>query len=117
MNDQLMEFLLRSEVAKLPEEKKRLYQFIVDAEDSLAQQADNADEFHQLLVKHSPYNLAVRHFKLSYKKVAQLMNDIEAELNKKIEIRCKKVEWIDYTDQFVKLSAGDNRKQVFLFIN
>ena len=117
MNDRLMEFLLRSEVAKLPQEKKRLYQFIVNAEDSLAQQADTADEFRRFLVKHSPYDLATHHFKLPYKKIAQLMDDIEVELNEKIETRYKKVKWIDYTDQFTGLAVGDNRKQVFLFIS
>lgn len=117
MNDRLMEFLLKSEVAKLPEEKKRLYQFIVDTEDSLAQRADTADEFHRLMVKHSPYDLASRYFKIPFEKVAELMNDLEAELNEKIEIRYKKVKWIDYTDQFIGPAAGDNRKQVFLLIN
>lgn len=117
MNGRLMEFLLRSEVAKLPQEKKHLYQFIVDAEDSLAQQANTADEFRQFLVKHSPYDLATRHFKLPYKKIAQLMNDIEAELNEKIEIRYKKVKWIDYTKQFTGVAEVNCRKKVFLFIN
>ena len=117
MNDRFMEFLLRSEVDKLPQEKKQLYQFIINAEDCLAQEADTADEFHRLMGKHSPYNLASRHFKMSFKKIALVMNDIEAELNEKIESRYKNAEWIDYTDQFTGLAEGHNRKQVFLFIN
>jgi hypothetical protein len=117
MNNGLMEFLLRSEVAKLPEEKKRLYKFIVDTEDSLAEKADTVDEFQRLLLKHSPFDQAVRHFNLPYKKIVHLMEDIEAELNRKISIRYKKVEWIDYTDHFPQTTIGDSRRRVFLFIN
>ena len=117
MNERLMESLLRSEVKKLSEEQRSLYQFVVKMEDSLAQRADTADHFLSLLVKYSPYELASRHFGLSIKKVVRLMNDIEVELNKKVEIRCARSKWIDYTDRLQQPNAGEGEKQVFLFIN
>ena len=40
MNDKLMEFLLRSEVSKLSDEKRQVYQFIVTEEDLLAEKAE-----------------------------------------------------------------------------
>ncbi|MBF6633457.1 MAG: hypothetical protein ITG06_05185 [Planococcus sp. (in: Bacteria)] len=117
MNERLMEFLLRSEVAKLSEKKRRLYQFVIDSEDSLAQKANTADEFRQLLVQHSPYDLAAKRFNLSYDQLLQSMNDIETELNEKISIRCKKVKWIDYSNAFSQSSNKDDNKRVFLFLN
>jgi len=117
MNERLIEFLLRSEVANLPEEKKQLYKFIVDAEDSLVDKAETADEFHQLLLKHSPFEQAVRHFNLPFKEIVYLMDEIESELNRKVNRRSEKVEWIDYTGHFPRLARGDNRRSVYLFIN
>ena len=43
MNERLMESLLRSEVKKLSEEKRSLYQFIIEIEDSLAESADTVE--------------------------------------------------------------------------
>lgn len=117
MDARLMEFLLRSEVAKLPEEKRKIYQYIVAAEDSLAQRADTADEFRRLLLLHSPFDRAVQHFKLPYEKLVELMNEIEAELSRKVEERCEKVKWQDYTESFMGTEKGNSGKRVFLFIN
>lgn len=117
MNERLMEFLLRSEVEKLSQEKKKLYKFIIKHEDLLAQQAETADQFRHLLVVHSPYSLASRYFELPVEKVMQTMNNIEAELNERIEQRCSKVEWIDYTDHFIQNAGTSDDKRVYLFVN
>lgn len=95
MNERLRESLLRSEVKKLSEEQRSLYQFVVEIENCLAQSAETVVHFLRLLVKYSPYELASRHFDLLIKKVVRLMNDIEVELNKKVEIRCARSKWID----------------------
>ncbi|MFJ5770263.1 hypothetical protein [Psychrobacillus sp. NPDC093180] len=113
MNERLVEFLFRSEVAKLPDDKRELYQFIVNIEDSLAEKAENAEEFCQLLIKYSPVNLAASRFNLSYDKVVQRIEAIDAELHEKIETRCQRVEWIDYTKHFPLVEG----KRVFLFKN
>lgn len=117
MNERLMESLLRSEVKKLSEEKRSLYQFVVEIEDCLAHSADTANHFLSLLVEYSPYELASRHFDLPIKKVVRLMNDIEVELNKKVEIRCARSKWIDYTDRLQQTADEDEDKQLFLLIN
>lgn len=117
MNERLIEFLLRSEVANLPKEKQSLYKFIVDAEDSLVDIAETVDEFQQLLVKHSPYEQAVHHFNIPFKEIVYMMDEIETELNMKVSKRCEKVEWIDYTDQFSRSVTANNSKRIYLFIN
>ena len=117
MNDRLMESLLRSEVKKLSEEKRSLYQFVTEIEDSLEEIAETADHFLSLLVENSPYELASSHFDLPIKKVVHLMNAIETELTDKIEIRCTRLKWIDYTDHLQQTADEDGEKQLFLFIN
>lgn len=113
MNARIVEFLFRSEVAKLSDDKREFYQFIVNIEDNLAEKAEDAEEFYQLLLKYSPVNLAASRFNLSYDKVVQRIEAIDAELHEKIEARCQRVEWIDYTNNF-PLAEG---KRVFLFMN
>lgn len=117
MNERLMEFLLRSEVEKLTQEKKKLYKFIIKHEDLLAGQAETADQFRHLLVVHSPYELAGRYFDVPVEKVMQAMDKIEAELNEKIEQRCSRVKWIDYTDHFPQTAGALDDKRVYLFVN
>ena len=117
MNGRLMEFLLKSEVEKLSEENKRLYKFIVENEDLLAQQADTADQFRELLVEQSPYLQASHYFGIPFAKIFQQMNEIETELNIRVEKRCEQAKWIDMTDRFFKNSIGANEKKIFLFMN
>ena len=117
MNDRLIEFLLRDEVSKLADEKRQVYQFIVKEEDQLAEKAETPDQLLQLLIKHSPHRLAARHFNLPYKEVTRFMQEIEAELHERIQTRCKKVNWIDYSDKVKQSNAGDCKKYVFLFVN
>ena len=117
MNERLLEFLLKSEVEKLSEEKKSLYKFIVENEDLLAQQADTVNQFHQLLVHQSPYKLASRYFNIPYSIVFQLMNEIETELNINVEKRYEQSKWIDMTDRFSHRSIGAGERKVFLFIS
>lgn len=117
MNGRLIELFLKSEVEKLSEENKRLYKFIVKNEDLLAQQADTADQFRELLVEQSPYILASRFFDIPYAKVFQQMNEIESELHIRVEKRFKQIKWIDMTDRFFKNSIGVSDKKMFLFLN
>lgn len=117
MNDWLMESLLRSEVRKLSEEKRGLYQFIIEIEDCLVQSAETPGHFLNLLMEYSPYELAGRHFGLPIKKVVRLMNAIEIELTEKIEIRCTRLKWVDYTDHLQQTADEDEDKQLFLLIN
>ncbi|MFB5283637.1 hypothetical protein [Peribacillus sp. Hz7] len=117
MNDKLMEFLLRDEVSKLTDEKRKVYQFIVKEEDLLAEKAETADQLLQLLTKHSPYRLAARHFNMSVEEITRFMQEIEAEISERMEVRYKKVKWIDYTKKVKQSNARDSKKHLYLFIN
>ena len=117
MNGRLMELLLKSEVEKLSEENKRLYKFIVENEDLLAQQADTADQFRELLIEQSPYLLASHYFGIPFATVFLQMNEIETELNIRLEKRCEQAKWIDMTERFFKNSIGESEKKMFLFMN
>jgi hypothetical protein len=89
----------------------------VNEEDGLADKAETADQLLQLLTKHSPHRLAARHFNMSFEEVTRFMQEIEAEINERIEARCKKVKWIDYTDNIEQSNARDSNKYIFLFVN
>lgn len=117
MNERLMDFLWRSEVAKLPEKKRRLYEFIIEAENSLAETAETAEEFCRLLLADSPVNLAVQHFHLPYERVVSTIMEIEEELNRKIALRSKKVKWIDFSEGYECFPVSDGTKKLFLFMN
>ena len=104
-------------MSKLADEKRQVYQFIVTEEDLLAEKAETADQLLQLLTKNSPYRLAARHFNMSFEEVTRFMQEIEAEINERIEARCKKVKWIDYTDNMKQTNSRNRKKYVFLFVN
>lgn len=117
MNDRLMELLLKSEVRKLPENKKRLYQFIIDMEDRLVEKSNTVEEYLQLFTAYSPYEIASRHFNMPFSMITKLMNEIEEELSERIEERCRKVRWYDYTNQLIGASSEKSKAQLFLFMN
>ena len=117
MNERLLDFLRRSEVSRLPEEKRKLYEFITEAEDALAEKAATADEFFSLVLTESPINLAMDHFQLPYDKVVSLLTDIEEELHLKIKRRSEKVKWIDFSEKYNQNTDGEKKKHLFLFIN
>lgn len=117
VNERLGDFLWRSEVARLPEERRRFYKFIVEKEDLLAEAAMNVEEFQSLIIKKSPVDLAVDHFHLPYDDIVDMLMEIEEELDQKINNRCKRMKWIDFTDRSPKSTSNNKEKQLFLFIN
>ncbi|HSP22077.1 MAG TPA: hypothetical protein VLQ20_07080 [Planococcus sp. (in: firmicutes)] len=117
MNERLLDFLRRSEVSRLPEEKRKLYEFITGAEDALAEKAATADEFFSLVLTESPINLAMNHFQLPYDQVVSLLTDIEEELHVKIKLRSEKVKWIDFSEKHYPSTGVERKNHLFLFIN
>lgn len=117
MNERLVEFLWKSEVSRLTDEKRKLYEFIIEAEDTLAEKAATVDEFFRLALVDSPINAAMNHFQLPYNQVVSLLMDIEEELNIKIERRSKKVKWIDFSEKYNPDIAGERKNYLFLFIH
>ncbi|MBT2570751.1 hypothetical protein [Planococcus sp. ISL-110] len=117
MNERLIDFLWKSEVARLPLERRRLYEFVIKAEDALAEKAETADEFCKLLLADSPVNAAMNRFQWPYEKVVFTIMETEEELHQKVEHRLKKVKWIDYSGSIKSITANNNGEYLFLFIN
>ncbi|WP_422124540.1 hypothetical protein DHX103_06890 [Planococcus sp. X10-3] len=115
MNERLMDFLLKSEIARLPEEERKLYQFVTEAEDSLAEKAATVDEFYSLVLADSPVNAAMNYFQWPYDKVVAMLMDVEVELDWKIKQRNKRVKWIEFKTKRDAIAAEN--KKLFLFIN
>ena len=112
MNDRLVGFLLRDEISRLEGRKKQIYEFIVKEEDFLALEAETADQFIKLLIKHSPVRLAANHFGMDYTEILRMMWDIEMELTDRLEERYKKIQWFDFSDK-----SQDASRRLFLFMN
>lgn len=117
MNERLMDFLWKSEVAKLPIGKKKIYEYVVQAENGLAEKAATADEFCKLLLADSPVTAAMNHFQLPYEKVVFTIMSTEEELHHKVEQRYKKVKWVDYSKAVDSKNANSNGNYLFLFVN
>lgn len=117
MNERLMDFLLKSEIARLPEEKRKLYQFVTEAEDSLAEKAGTVDEFYSLVLADSPVNAAMNYFQWSYDKVVAMLMAVEGELDQKIRQRSKRVKWIEFGAEQNPKGMDEGNKRLFLFIN
>lgn len=117
MNGHLMEILAREIIAALPEDKRMLYRYIENMEDSLAEQSQTSEQFMSLLVKHAPHQKAAEHFNLSYEKVLLKMKTIEKEIDDKLNERLKKAKWVDRT-QAVRAKRGieQGKSAHFLFI-
>lgn len=117
MNERLMDFLLKTEIARLPEEKKKLYEFVTEAEDSLAEKAGSMDEFYNLVLTDSPINSAMHYFQWPYDKVVTILMDVERELDWKIKMRSKRVKWIEFKQKRDPKTMDEGNKKLFLFIN
>jgi len=117
VNERLMDFLLKSEIARLPEEKRKLYQFVTEAEDSLAEKAVTVDDFYSLVLADSPVNAAMNHFQWPYDKVVAMLMDVEGELDRKVKLRSKGVKWVEFKLKSDSKTIDNGNKQLFLFIN
>ena len=117
MNEQLAGVLLKGLIAALPEEKRVLYEFIVQIEDTLAQQAETSGHFLSLLVKHAPYKQAAMHFGCSYEEINRKMKEIESELDEQLHIKINRTKWLDCTNAVIKKKeAEQKRSSLYLFI-
>ncbi|MGO1059574.1 hypothetical protein ACTL32_10640 [Planococcus sp. FY231025] len=117
MNEGLLDFLRKSEVKRLPEDKRKLYEFITEAENALADKATTVDEFFSLVLADSPVNSAMARFGLPYLEIVMKLMEIEEELHIRIEQRAQRVKWIDFSGNADSRSDGEGQKQLFLFIH
>ena len=117
MNSHLMEIVAREIVAALPDQKRILYQYIENMENSLAERCQTSEQFMSLLVKHAPHEQAAKHFNIPREKIIMMMREIEKEIDHKLNEKLKNVQWIDRTEE-TRAKKGDdsNRRKYFLFV-
>ncbi|MGM7702098.1 hypothetical protein ACSVDE_10260 [Pseudalkalibacillus sp. Hm43] len=111
MNDYLSEMLIREIVKSLPEQKRKVYEYIVDKEEYLAQQSVTSAEFIDKLQMHSPYRQAAKHFRQPIREIDRLMKDIEKTIDAELHIKLNELQWLDCTDL---VSKNSERKAAFL---
>lgn len=116
MNDRLIEILLKNIVADLPEEKRQLYEYMVQFEDELAQQSETTEQFLSLLVQVTPHQKAAKHFNRSYGETMKLMQEIENEIDMKLRLKMKSKKWINCTDIVRKKNNTPKNIQYYLFL-
>ncbi|NKE05916.1 hypothetical protein [Mesobacillus selenatarsenatis] len=119
MNSHLMEILSREIIKSLPIEQRAVYEYVVQLEDQLAQQAATSEEFMALLVKHSPHRQAARHFNLSFGQLMGLMRETEIFINQQLERKLGNVTWLDLTQQVLlrKKDVNDKIKYFYFSVN
>lgn len=117
MDERLLDYLLKSEITRLPEEKRKLYQFVIEAEDSLAEKARTVDDFYSLVLADSPVNAAMNHFQWPYDKVVAMLMEVEEELDRNVKLRSRNVKWIEFKANADSKSIEEENKRLFLFIN
>lgn len=116
MNENMMEVFVRTIVASLPRNRRKLYQFIEAIEDSLAQQSDTREEFLALLREHSPHHQAAERFHMSIEETVRFMHDIEDEISEKLENKLKNYQWIDVTEQLHGNQMENSRSVQYFFV-
>lgn len=117
MNPILLEFLHRSAVSKLADDKREIYQFIESKENQLEDISVNEQQFMQLMVEQFPYKAAAEHFSLDLSMVKAVMDEAQAEINRMIDERCKHIRWIDCTDKIRKKRGRKEKQWSFLFVS
>jgi hypothetical protein len=99
MNSHLMEILSREIIKSLPIEQREVYEFVVQLEDQLAQQAETSEEFMALLVKYSPHRKAAKYFNLTFGQLMALMREAENFINQQLEKKLENLTWVDLTEE------------------
>ncbi|MGM0754057.1 MAG: hypothetical protein ACQET6_19275 [Bacillota bacterium] len=117
MNEHLMEIAARDIVKGLPNEKREIYQYVVDLEDELASRSETSEEFMALLVKHSPHQQAASHFNMNFGELMKRMREIEQEINAKLDQKLRNVTWIDYTDTIRSMKGSEAINTSYFFFS
>ena len=80
INPILFEFLHRSAVLKLSDQKRKIYQFIESKENQLEEISLNEKQFIQLMSERSPYKAAADHFSLDISSIKDVMDEAQLKL-------------------------------------
>lgn len=116
MNPILIEFLHRSAVSKLSDQKREIYQFIESKENQLEEIAFDEKQFIQLMSERSPYKAAADHFLLDISSIKDVMDEAQAEIDRTINERFNRIKWIDCTDMMRNRRGKKDNQWSFIFI-
>jgi 5'-deoxynucleotidase YfbR-like HD superfamily hydrolase len=118
MNEKLMEIFTRDIIASLPKAKRRIYQFIENEEDRLAQICETKEQFLNLLKDHSPHQHAANRFNMAIGDLYNLMHEIENEINMKLDSKIQGQKWIDCTEKMSSIQNDTDKNLLyFLFLS
>ncbi|WP_246941051.1 hypothetical protein [Bacillus pinisoli] len=112
MNEKIIDIFEREIVASLPLVKRKVYQFIENAEEELAMKSDTREEFLSLLKLYSPYKQAAQQFNFSLEDLYKMMIEIETEINSVLDKKLENYQWIDFTELMFK----DNEAERLYFL-
>lgn len=111
----LLDIFHRNAVSKLPDQKREIYQFIVDMEHHLEDIAVDEKQFLQLMIERSPFKVAAAHFSLEIPYVKLVMDEAQKEINGMVDERCNRMEWIDCTDMIRHKKNYKENQWLFVF--
>ncbi|WP_251528116.1 hypothetical protein [Metabacillus litoralis] len=117
INPIIIEFLHRSAVSKLSDQKREIYQFIESKENQLEEISFNEKQFIQLMSERSPYKAAATHFSLDILSIKDVMDKAQAEIDWTINERCSRIKWIDCTDMMRNKQGRKDNQWSFIFVS
>lgn len=93
MNEIALHFAAQSEIRKLPERQREIYEFVITYEESLADLATTEEEFKVLLLSREPYEAAAQKFHMSGASIVNTVNSCERKIQANVNERMKRVGW------------------------
>ncbi|MCM3584906.1 hypothetical protein M3182_03995 [Mesobacillus maritimus] len=114
-NPILIEFLHRSAISNLPDQKREIYQFIVKMENQLEEISLNETQFMSYMIDNSPFKAAAEYFSVDIFFIKKVMDEAQAEIDRIMNKRCNRLKWVDCTDR-MKSQHGE-KQWSFLFIS
>ncbi|SER58148.1 hypothetical protein [Salipaludibacillus aurantiacus] len=120
MSHQRYEFARRKCIASLPENVKRLFQFVESKELTLADEALSENHYIQLLQQHSPVLEAADKFKMEPAEVYTAVQRIERYLEDRAASYENKLKFFDMTEELQLhglCQCNDNVKYYYFYDN
>ena len=99
VNEKGLQLLAKGIIARLPQQKRMMYQYIESMEDQLAAKCETKEQFLFSLVEEAPYEQGAKLFGMSLDEFTLTMKEIEDEINNKLDQKIKNYKWIDYTNR------------------
>ena len=112
MNEYIASYFKKCIISSLPQEKRVIYKFIEDMEESYELQADTPEQYLQLLTKNHPYHLASKQFSLPSDEIRRIIQEVEREISEKLDQRLQSARLIEHSSIF-----NETNKKYFIFLS